>query len=428
MKFSHGKPKPHEMLMTSAKYTQKLSAFLIFTIPGGLVMLTSIAFILLLGLLLGSVFSKLKLPSLLGMMVVGIVLGPHAFNLIDESILNISADLRQIALVIILTRAGLSLDISDLKKVGRPAVLMCFVPACIEMIGTVILAPVLLGVTTLEAAIMGSVIAAVSPAVVVPRMIRFMEEGYGKKNGIPQLILAGASVDDVFVIVVFTAFTSLASTGNISAVKFLQIPVSILLGIAVGVVTGMVLVMFFKRFHMRDSVKLLILLSLSFLLLELQNRLEGMVPFSGLLAIMSLGIVIKQKYDILAVRLSGKYNKLWVAAEIFLFVLVGATVDLKYAVSAGIVAVMVVLGALVFRMLGVALSLVKTKLTKKERLFCMVAYTPKATVQAAIGAIPLTMGLPCGQIVLTVAVLSILITAPFGAICMDHLYQRWLEK
>ena len=391
-------------------------------------MLLSIALILLTGLLLGGLFSKIKLPSLLGMIIVGIVLGPHALNLIDESILNISADLRQIALVIILTRAGLSLDISDLKRVGRPAILMCFVPACVEIIGTVLLAPLLLGISTLEAAVMGSVLAAVSPAVIVPRMIRLMEEGYGVDKGIPQLILAGASVDDVFVIIIFTAFTSLASTGELSPVSILQIPVSIVLGIVAGVIVGMVLVKFFRTFHMRDSVKLLIILSFSFLLIEMQNQLEGIVPFSGLLAIMSLGIVIKRKYDILAKRLSGKYNKLWVAAEIFLFVLVGATVDLKYAAVAGVSAVLLVAGALVFRMIGVALCLIKTDLSRKERLFCMVAYVPKATVQAAIGAIPLTMGLSCGQIVLTIAVLSILITAPFGAICIDNLYKKLLEK
>lgn len=391
-------------------------------------MLTSIALILLLGLLLGSIFSKMRLPSLLGMMIAGIVLSPHALNLIDQSILNISADLRQIALVIILTRAGLSLNMEDLKKAGRPAVLMCFVPACVEIIGTVVLAPMLLGVTVLEAAIIGSVIAAVSPAVIVPRMIQLIEESYGKEHGIPQLILAGASVDDVFVIVVFTAFLSLASTGAISAISFLQIPVSILMGICIGAAAGGILTVFFKKIHMRDSVKILIILSVSFLLLELQNRLEGIIPVSGLLAIMSLGIVIKQTYSVLAQRLSGKYNKLWVAAEVFLFVLVGATVDLKYVADAGVFAVLLVLGALVFRMFGVALSLVKTKLTKQERLFCMIAYTPKATVQAAIGAIPFSMGLACGQTVLTVAVLSILITAPFGAICIDKMYRKLLKK
>ena len=390
-------------------------------------MLTSVAVILLLGLLMGSIFSKLKLPNLLGMIIVGIVLSPHALNLIDPSILNISADLRQIALVIILTRAGLSLNIADLKKVGRPAVLMCFVPACTEIIGTVILAPSLLGVTPLEAAIIGSVISAVSPAVIVPRMIKLIDEGYGKEHSIPQLLLAGASVDDVFVIIVFTALTSLASTGTVSAISFLQIPVSILTGVMTGALIGNVLVLFFKKFHMRDSVKILIILSFSFLLLELQNRLEGIIPISGLLAIMSLGIIIKKRYSLLAERLSVKYNKLWVAAEIFLFVLVGATVDLRYAITAGIFAVLLVVGALVFRMAGVAISLIKAKLTKHEKWFCMIAYTPKATVQAAIGAIPLTMGLNCGQTVLTVAVLSILITAPFGAICIDNLYKKLLR-
>ena len=391
-------------------------------------MLLSIALILLLGLLFGSLFSKAKLPSLLGMILVGIVMSPYALDLIDESILNISADIRQMALVIILTRAGLSLDIADLKKVGRPAILMCFVPACMEIIGTVLLAPLLLGVSVLEAAIIGSVIAAVSPAVIVPRMIRLMEEGYGTGKSIPQLILAGASVDDVFVIVVFTAFTSLAATGTVFAASFLQIPVSIILGILAGMAVGMLLVKFFPAFHMRDSVKLLIIISISFLLIELQNRIGNIVPFSGLLAIMSLGIVMKKKYDILAKRLSVKYNKLWVAAEVFLFVLVGATVDLKYAVTAGGYAVLLVLGALVFRMLGVALSLIGTDLNRKERFFCALAYLPKATVQAAIGAIPLTMGLPCGQLVLTVAVLSILITAPLGAICVDNLYQKLLYR
>ena len=269
-------------------------------------------------------------------------------------------------------------------------------------------------------------IAAVSPAVIVPRMIKLIDEGYGKKHSIPQLLLAGASVDDVFVIVIFTALTSLASTGTVSAFSFLQIPISIITGIITGALTGTALVIFFKKIHMRDSVKLLIILSFSFLLLELQNRLEGIIPISGLLSIMSLGIMIKQNYSVLAERLSVKYNKLWIAAEIFLFVLVGATVDLSYAFHAGIFAVLLVLSALMFRIAGVAISLIKTELTKQEKLFCMIAYTPKATVQAAIGALPLTMGLDCGQIVLTVAVLSILITAPFGAICIDNLYKRLL--
>jgi NhaP-type Na+/H+ or K+/H+ antiporter len=415
------------MLMASAKITQKLSAFLISALKEDY-MLTSIAIILLFGLLVGWIFSKVKLPSLLGMIIVGIVLSPHCLNLVDDSILTISGDLRQIALVIILTRAGLSLNFSDLKKVGRPAILMCFVPACIEMVGTIIFAPLLLDVSILDAAIIGSVMAAVSPAVVVPSMIRLIEDGYGTDKSIPQLILAEASVDDVFVIVVFTALTTLASTGEVSAISFIQIPTSILLGVLLGGVVGTILVWFFKRFHIRDSIKVLIILSVSFLLLELQNRLEGIVPVSGLLAIMSVGIIINQKYDVLAKRLSVKYNKLWLGAEIFLFVLVGIAVDLKYALAAGIVVILLVILALVFRMMGVVISLVKTKLNKKERFFCAVAYTPKATVQAALGTVPLVMGLSCGEIVLTVAVISILITAPFGAICIDNLYKKLLSK
>lgn len=391
-------------------------------------MLTSLALIFLLGLSLGKIVNKFKLPSLLGMILTGMMLSPYALNLLDSSLLEISPDMRQLALIIILTRAGLSLDISDLKKVGRPAILMCFVPACFEIIGVMAIAPKVLGITYLEAAIMGSVIAAVSPAVIVPRMIKIMEEGYGTEKSIPQLILAGASVDDVFVIVLFTAFTSLATGGEVTAVNFLQIPISILLGIVVGVLVGIGLTIFFRRFKMRDTVKLVILLSISCLLIELQNRLEGIVPLSGLIAIMSMGITIYQKYGILAKRLSIKYNKLWIAAEVLLFVLVGATVDLQYAIKAGLFAVVIVLGALLFRMFGVLVCLIRTKLTKKDKIFCMVAYTPKATVQAAIGAIPLAMGLACGQQVLTVAVLSILITAPFGAICVDHLYKKLLVK
>ena len=398
------------------------------TLPYGGFMLTSIALILLCGLLFGFLFNKIKLPALLGMIIVGIVLGPHALNLIDSSILNISAELRQIALVIILTRAGLSLNINDLKKIGRPAILMCFVPACVEMIGTIIFAPMLFGISIIDAAVMGSVLAAVSPAVVVPRMIKIMDEGYGKDKSIPQLILAGASVDDVFVIVVFTVLTAFASTGEINATDFLQIPLSIILGVLLGVIVGFLLVLFFKKVHIRDSVKVLMILSISFLLLEVESLLEGIVPVSALLGIMSMGITVNQKYNVLSKRLSVKYNKLWLGAEIFLFVLVGVAVDINYALNAGVVAVIVVIIALIFRMFGVLLSLVKTNLNKKERLFCMLSYTPKATVQAAIGTIPLAMGLSCGSVVLTVAVVSILITAPFGAICIDNLYKRMLKK
>ena len=377
---------------------------------------------------MGSIFNKLKLPSLLGMIITGMILSPYALNLLDPSIMGISADLRQVALVVILTRAGLSLNIEDLKKVGRPAILMCFVPACFEIVGVILIAVPLLGVSITEAAIMGSVLAAVSPAVVVPRMLRIMEEGYGVKKSIPQLILAGASVDDVFVIVLFTAFTSIESGGEVSPMSFVQIPISILLGVALGLVCGLALIWFFKKFHMRDSVKLLIFLSISFLLIELQNELEGIVPVSGLLAIMSMGVALYKWYNVLAVRLSSKYNKLWVAAEILLFVLVGATVDLNYVATAGLLSVCVVVFAMMFRMAGVFCCLLKTKLDKKERGFCMVAYTPKATVQAAIGGVPLSMGLACGNQVLALAVIAILITAPFGAICIDKLYKKLLKK
>lgn len=390
-------------------------------------MLTSIAIILLLGMGAGWLFSKIKLPSLLGMIIVGIVISPHCLNLVDESILMISGDVRQIALMVILMRAGLSLNTEDLKKVGRPAVLMCFVPACVEMLGTVLLAPLLFDISVLDAAIMGSVVAAVSPAVIVPRMIKLIETGYGRKRRIPQLILAGAAVDDVFVIVVFTALTTLASTGQISIDSFLQIPVSIGLGILLGWVVGLILAVFFKKKHMRDTVKVLILVSVSFLMLEVQSQLESVVAVSGLLAIMSMGIVIKKKHPVTAQRLSVKYNKLWLVAELFLFVLLGVAIDLRYALAAGATVIVLVAAALVFRMVGVLLSLLKTELSKKEKLFCMMAYTPKATVQAAIGTIPLAMGLDCGSMVLTVAVVSILLTAPFGAICVDNSYKRLLK-
>ncbi len=389
-------------------------------------MLTSLAIIFLLGLLMGSIFNKLKLPSLMGMIFTGILISPYAFNLLDDKILSISPDLRQLALVIILTRAGLSLDVKDLKKVGRPAVLMCFVPACFEILAVVLIAPKLLGVTVLEAAIMGAVVAAVSPAIIVPRMINLIEQKIGRENSIPQLIMAGASVDDIFVIVLFTAFTDLAKGGDMSLSSFAQIPISIIMGILVGVLMATVLIKIFNKVHFRDSIKVIIILSVSFLLIELQNSLENVIPMSGLLAIMSMGILIKAKYEVLAVRLSNKYNKLWLAAEIVLFVLVGATVNAKYAITAGIPVVIVILFALMIRMIGVFVCLIKTKLSKKERLFCMIAYTPKATVQAAIGGMPLAMGLDCGNIVLTVAVLAIIITAPFGAIGIDSTYKKLL--
>lgn len=390
-------------------------------------MLTSLAFIFLVGMGLGAIFTKLKLPSLIGMLITGWILGPYSLNLIDGSILSISTDLRQLALVIILTRAGLSLNLNDLKRIGRPAVLMCFVPACFEIFGMVLIAPKLMGITVLEAAVLGAVVAAVSPAVIVPRMLKLMENGYGRDKSIPQLIMAGASVDDVFVIVLFTSFAALANGGSISPFRILKIPVSIALGVIVGVLLGWLLSLFFRKVHIRDSAKVIILLSAAFLLMALEHRMEHIIPFSGLLAVMAIGIATLRFYPVLAERLSAKFSKLWVAAEILLFVLVGATVDIGYAASAGAKAVLLLVLVLFFRMAGVLVCLLQTKLNRKERLFCMVAYIPKATVQAAIGGIPLAMGLACGNLVLTIAVLSILVTAPLGAFGVDSLYKKCLS-
>ncbi len=391
-------------------------------------MLTSLALVFLCGILLSSLFQKLKIPGLMGMLITGIVLGPYALNLLDGSLLGISAELRQIALIIILMRAGLNLDIRDLKKVGRPAILMCFVPACFEIAGMVLIAPKLLGISMLDAAIMGAVVSAVSPAVIVPKMLHLMEDRYGTGQSIPQLIMTGASVDDVFVIVLFTAFTGLAQGESISPVRFVQIPVSIVLGLIVGIGLGLALAWFFQKFHIRDSVKVVILLSAAFLLVALEAALKGSVPVSGLLAVMSMGAALQKRKGDVAKRLSCKFSKLWIAAEILLFVLVGATVDIQYAASAGLTAVLAVVGALLFRILGVFCCLLKTKLLMKERLFCMIAYLPKATVQAAIGSIPMALGLPCGKIVLTVAVLAILITAPLGAFGVDMTYKWLLQR
>ena len=390
-------------------------------------MLLSIALILLIGMFSGWLCSKLRLPGLLGMIITGIILGPYVLNLIDASILNISSELRKIALIIILTRAGLTLNINDLKKVGRPAIMMCFIPATFEVIGMVILAPMLLGVTVLEAAIMGAVVGAVSPAVIVPKMIKMIEEGYGVEKGIPQLILAGASVDDVYVIVLFSAFTSLASGTGVSVISFVNIPVSIILGIIVGLLVGLMLSYLFIKIHMRDTVKVIIFLSTAFILVSMENALNTPITFSALISVMFMGIALQKKKKEVAVRLSVKYNKMWVCAEIVLFVLVGSTVDISYAASAGIAAVILIFGVLIFRMAGVLLCMVRTKLNFKERLFCMFAYMPKATVQADIGGIPLSMGLSCGNIVLTVAVLAIIITAPLGAFIIDLTYKKLLK-
>ena len=391
-------------------------------------MLLSISLILIVGMSMGWLCQRMKLPSLLGMLVTGIILGPYVLNLLDESILGISSELRKIALIIILTRAGLGLDVSGLKKIGRPAVLMCFVPASFELLGMILLAPKLMGLSVLEAAVMGAVLAAVSPAVVVPRMVKLMEEGYGVKEGIPQLILAGASVDDVYVIVLFSTFVGMMQGQGASVVSFINIPVSIVLGIAIGLLFGVLLAYYFKNVHIRDTSKVLIILSISFLLVVMEDRLTTAITFSALIAIMFLGIGLQYKREVVAKRLSVKYAKLWVAAEVFLFVLVGATVNIGYLGKVGVKALIVIIGAVMFRMLGVFVCLLGTSLKKKERLFAMMAYTPKATVQAAIGGIPLSLGFACGDTVLTVAVLAIVLTAPLGAFAIDLSYQRLLKK
>ncbi len=391
-------------------------------------MLTSLALIFLLGLSLGYIFTKLKLPALIGMLLTGIILGPYVLDVLSPSLLSISVELRRIALVIILMRAGLALDIKDLKKVGRPAILMCFIPACCEIAGMMLIAPSLLGISLLDAAVMGAVVAAVSPAIIVPRMLNLMEKKIGTSRSIPQMIMASGSVDDVFVIVLFTAFTTLSLGGEVSASSFVQIPVSIFTGLLLGVAIGWLMSKYFKKFHMRDSIKLLIMMSFAFLFLQAEEWLKDLLPLSGLLAVMAMGATILKDYPVLAKRISPKYTKLWVAAEILLFVLVGATVDIKYAAAAGLMSIAVIFIALMFRMIGVFFCMLKTKLTMRERLFCMIAYLPKATVQAAIGSLPLAMGLPCGQIVLTVAVLAILVTAPLGAFGIDMTYKVLLKE
>lgn len=395
-------------------------------------MLTSLAFIFLVGLAAAAICQQLKLPRIIGMLITGIILGPYVLDLLDPSILSISSELRQMALIIILLKAGLSLDLSDLKKVGRPAVLMSFVPASFEILAFFLFAPHILGIKPIEAAVMGAVLAAVSPAIVVPRMVRLMVQNYGTDKSIPQLILAGASCDDIFVIVLFSTFSNITQGGNAHLMDFVNIPVSILFGIVLGGITGYLLSLFFETAHahkhcVRNSMKVIIVLGISFLLMAIETWMKDIVSISGLLAVVSMACLLKIKSTtFVSKRLSDKFGKLWLAAEVILFVLVGAAVDIRYTLNAGGAAILMILVALLFRSVGVAICLIRTKLTKKERFFCILSYLPKATVQAAIGSVPLAMGLPCGQIVLSVAVLGILITAPLGAILIDGTYKKLL--
>lgn len=397
-------------------------------------MLTSLALIFLVGLAMAAICQRLKLPRIIGMLLTGILLGPYALNWLDESILGISSQLRQIALIIILIKAGLSLNLADLKKVGRPAVMMAYVPASFEILAYVLFAPAILGVSRVEAAVMGAVLGAVSPAVVVPRMVQLMETQYGTKKSIPQMILAGASCDDIFVIVLFSTFSSMAQGGSVQVMDFVNIPISIVLGVALGAVAGYLLGGFFEtayahKHYVRNSMKVIVVLGVAFLLMAIETWAKGIVSISGLLAVVAMACVLKlRSTTFVSKRLSEKFGKLWLAAEVLLFVLVGAAVDIRYTMNAGIVAVVMIGIALLFRAVGVMLCMVGTQLNVKERLFCIIAYLPKATVQAAIGSVPMAMGLACGQIVLSVAVLAILITAPLGAIGMDASYQKLLEK
>ena len=397
-------------------------------------MLTSLAFIFLVGLALAALCQRLHLPRIIGMLFTGILLGPYVLNVLDPSILSISADLRQMALIIILLKAGLSLDLADLKKVGRPAVMMACVPASFEILAFFLLAPAILGVNRIEAAVMGAVLGAVSPAVVVPRMVQLMDSRYGTGKSIPQMVLAGASCDDIYVIVLFSTFVSMAQGGAAHVMDFVNIPVSIVLGVLLGAAAGWLLSQFFEtayahKHYVRNSMKVIVVLGVSFLLMAVETWLEGIVSVSGLLAVVSMACVLKiRSTSFVSKRLSEKFGKLWLAAEVILFVLVGAAVDIRYTLTAGPAAVLMILAALAFRSAGVALCVAGTQLTWKERLFCMIAYLPKATVQAAIGSVPLAMGLPCGQMVLSVAVLAILITAPLGALGMDLTYRKLLTR
>lgn len=389
-------------------------------------MLLSMALLLLCGLMLYKIFSMIHLPGVLGLLVTGMLLGPYTLNMLNPSLLQVAPDLRQFALIIILIRAGLSLDVEDLKRVGRPALLLSFLPALLEIGGILLLGPLLLRISLAEALLLGTIVAAVSPAIVVPRMLQLMQEGYGRKRGVPQMVLAGATVDDIFVIVLFASALDGVMGGTFSSINLLQIPLGMAFGVFVGLVVGVFLYRWFSFVHMRDTVKLIVIISVATLLFGLEAFI-GTLPYSGLIAIMVVGIAILKQDEPLAKRLSGKFEKLWVVAQVILFVLIGAEVQFSYALDAGLSLVLLICGGLVFRMVGVSLALIGSGLTPRERLFCHVAYMPKATVQAAIGAIPLTLGIPGGELFLTAAVVAILITAPLGAILMDRSYKKLLS-
>ncbi|WP_308653152.1 cation:proton antiporter [uncultured Anaerococcus sp.] len=397
-------------------------------------MILSLGLILIVGMVFAKIFDKLKLPRIIGMLLTGIILGPQVLNLLDANILKISPDLRTIALIVILLKAGLSLDIGDLKKVGRSAVLLSFLPASFEILSYAIFVPKILGLNLIDGLLMGAVMAAVSPAIVVPRMVKLIDEGYGKDESIPQMILAGASCDDVFVLVLFSSFLSMAKGSEFSFKSLLKVPVSIILGIGFGIVIGYLLYLFFERrykngSYIRNSSKVIIILSLAFLLVSLESLVKEIIPISGLLAVIAMASAYKIKAeDGVVERLSEKFAKLWIFAEILLFVLVGAEVDIKYMTGIGFAGVLLIFLGLLIRSIGVFISVVGSRLSKNEKIFTILAYTPKATVQAAIGSVALAKGIGSGMAILSIAVLGIIITAPLGAILIDKSYKKLLKK
>ncbi len=390
-------------------------------------MLVSVALILVSGVVLEYTLKMLKLPALLGYLIAGILLGPFGLNLVDSDLLRLSPDIRQVALIVILTRAGLSLDIKRLLEVGRPAIMMCFVPATIEIIASMILGPLFFGFSLIQSLLIGAILAAVSPAVVVPRMVDLIQSRRGTNKQVPQMILAGASADDVFVLVLFSAFLTIALGGSVSAWTFMQVPVSIIAGILGGAVLGYLLNILFVHVRLKRVFQVMILLTSGMLLMSLEAVFAGL--FSGILAVISMNIMIRTQSEKLSDDLSGSFNQIWFVAEIFLFFLVGVSVNPANAVSYGFLPILFILILSLCRLfIGVKLSLLKTPFNKKEKTFVLMSYLPKATVQAAIGSVPLANGIAGGELMLALAVLSILITAPFGAIGMDYFAPRLLTN
>lgn len=392
-------------------------------------MISSLALIFLLSLLLGELFHKVQLPKIIGMLLVGIVIGPYALNLLSPAILNISAELRKIALIIILIKAGLTLDLSSLKKASRPALLLSFLPATFEVIAITIFAPIIFNISRLEAMLLGAVLGAVSPAVVIPKMTELIENGYGKDKSIPEMILAGASLDDIFVIVLFSSFLSANQSGAIDLLSFASIPISIISGVTLGILTGLIVSNVFKSYRMASETRTIVVLALAFALTAFEELIKAYLPLSSLLAVVAMAATIKLKSNKeVTNEIAKDHSRLWLGAQAILFTLIGAAVDIRYTLNAGYSAILLLFISLLIRSIGVLLALLFTPLNKKERLFTIFAYLPKATVQAAIGGIPLAMGLSCGSLVLSIAVLSILITAPLGAFLMDISYKKLLVK